>query len=46
MTVVVPLIIGQVRSSIFSAFFFIDQIVNFYEMLGQLREKIEKETVE
>lgn len=46
MTVVVPLIIGQVRSSILSALFFIDQIADFYEMLGQPRKKIEEETVE
>lgn len=46
MTVVVPLIIGQVRSSILSALFFIDQIADFYEMLGQPRKKIEEETIE
>lgn len=45
MTVVVPLIIGQVRSPVLSALFFIDQIVNSYVMSGQSREKIEEEMV-
>lgn len=46
MTVVVPLIIGQVRSPILPAFFFFffGQIVNSDIMSGQLREKIEKKT--
>ena len=39
MTVVVPLVIGQVRSLTLSARFFTDQIVNSYEMSGQLRDR-------
>lgn len=41
MTVVVPLIIGQVRSPILSALFFlIGQSVNSYVISGHLREKL------